>query len=285
MRILVASDLTARSDRALARGFLLAKELEGSLHVLHVVDASLPDELRAHTMDWATKSLSRDIERWESETGQQASLEIVADSPGSCIVRAADPSRTDLLVLGVHHGSGVASKTFGATTAGKILKSSVTAALLVTEEALEPYGNAVVGVDFSMVSLAAIRQASRIAPSACVHVVHAFHVPFKGRLGTDDFVNEIAYGQRLELDAYLGNEMDSLERRAIDAGVLPGSMQRVSEEGRPAEVLRAVQQRVKGDLVVIATHGRGVISRAIWGSVAMDLLENPPCDVLVVRPF
>jgi nucleotide-binding universal stress UspA family protein len=67
--------------------------------------------------------------------------------------------------------------------------------------------------------------------------------------------------------------------------VLPGNLERIVEEGRPEQVLRAVRDRVSGDLVVIATHGRGAISRAIWGSVAVDLLGDPPCDVLVIKPF
>jgi len=102
MRILVASDLTARSDRALARGFLLARQLDADLRVLHVVDADLPDEIRRHSLEWAKQSLSRSVERMGSTTGKRTSLEVVAGNPGSYIVRAANPSATDLLLLGVH---------------------------------------------------------------------------------------------------------------------------------------------------------------------------------------
>ena len=285
MRILVASDLTARSDRALARGFLLARQLDADLRVLHVVDAGLPDELRSHSVEWAKQSLAREIERIEAPTGKRASREVVAGDSGSYIVRAADSSTTDLLLLGVHPGSGGVSKTFGETTAGKILKSSLTAALLVRGEAIEPYRSVVIGVDFSMFSRAAIRQAVQIAPSARVHLVHAFHVPFKSRLGTESFINEVAYGQRLELDAFLTEEMDALGRRTDELGVLPGNVEKIVEEGPPEQVLRTVRNRVDGDLIVIATHGRGAISRAIWGSVAVDLLGDPPCDVLVIKPY
>ena len=285
MRILVATDLTARSDRALARGFLLARQLDAELRVLHVVDADLPDELKAHSVEWAKQSLSRDTERLAAATGKRASIEVVADDPASYIVRAAESSSTDLLLLGVHPGPGAGSKTFGETTAGKILKSSLTAALLVKGEAIEPYRDIVIGVDFSMHSRAAIKQAIPLASSARVHLTHAFHVPFKGRLGTKSTINEIVYERRLELDAFLKDEMGSLERRAIDLGVLPGNLERIVEEGRPEQVLRAVRDRVDGDLIVIATHGRGVISREIWGSVAVDLLNEPPCDVLVIKPF
>lgn len=285
MQILVASDLTARSDRALTRGFLLARQLDAGLRVLHVVDAGLPDELRAHTVEWARQSLAREIKRMEMETGTQASLEIVTGGSAADIVRAADSSKTDLLLLGVHPGSGTVPKAFGETTAGKILKSSFTAALLVKEDATATYRNIVIGVDFSKFSRAAIRQTIQIASSARIHLVHAFQVPFRGLTGTDSFINEVAYGQRLQLDMFLKDEMDSLGRRASDFGVLPGNLETVIEEGRPEHVLRAVLDRVDGDLVVIATHGRADISRTIWGSVAVDLLSEPPCDVLVIKPF
>lgn len=285
MRILVASDLTARSDRALVRGFLLARQMDADLHVLHVVNARLPEALRSHTVQWARESLSRDIERLEAATGKRASLEVVAEDPGSHIVRCAESNGTDLFLLGVHPGSGDASKTFSETTAGKVLKSSITAALLVKDDAVEAYRSVVIGVDFSMHSRAAIRQASQIAPSALVHLVHAFHVPFKGRLGTESLINETAYENRLELDAFLQEEMAALGRRAQEFGFVPGSLESHIEEGSPAQVLRTLRNSVGGDLIVLATHGRGAVSRAIWGSVAIDLLSDPPCDVLVIKPF
>ena len=285
MRILVASDLTARSDRALARGFLLARQLDADLRVLHVVDAGLPEDLKAHSVEWAKESLSSTIEKMASATGKRASLDVVTGDPGPYVVRAADLRTADLLLLGVHSGLGAMPKTFDETTAGKILKSSLTAALLVRSEAIEPYRNIVVGVDFSMFSKVAIRQAVQIASTARIYLVHAFQVPFKGRLGTKALINEMAYEQRLEFDEFLKDEMSSLERHAGDLGVLPANLEIVVEEGQPEQVLRAVHDRVHGDLLVIATHGRGAISRAIWGSVAADLLSDPPCDVLVIKPF
>ncbi len=285
MRILVASDLTARSDRALARGFLLARQLDSELRVLHVVNARLPDALRSHTVEWARQSLSRDIERMEAATGRRASLEVVAEDPGSYIVRNAESNGTDLFLLGVHPGSGDASRTFSETTAGRILKSSLTAALLVRDDAVEPYRSVVIGVDFSMYSRAAIRQAVQIAPSAVVHLVHAFHVPFKSRLGDASFINEIAYDHRLEFDAFLKEEMAALGQRAHELGVVPGNLESHIEEGPPEQVLRTLRNAVGGDLIVLATHGRGAVSRAIWGSVAIELLSDPPCDVLVIKPF
>ena len=50
-------------------------------------------------------------------------------------------------------------------------------------------------------------------------------------------------------------------------------------------MLRDVCAESGADLLIVATHGRTGLSRAIWGSVAADILDNPPCDVLAVGSF
>jgi nucleotide-binding universal stress UspA family protein len=42
MKILMAMDLMARSDRALARSFLLSRKFDASLGIVHVVDENQP---------------------------------------------------------------------------------------------------------------------------------------------------------------------------------------------------------------------------------------------------
>jgi universal stress protein A len=44
---------------------------------------------------------------------------------------------------------------------------------------------------------------------------------------------------------------------------------------------QAHEQRT--DLIVIATHGRGVIAHALLGSTAERVVRHAPCPVLVVR--
>jgi nucleotide-binding universal stress UspA family protein len=55
-------------------------------------------------------------------------------------------------------------------------------------------------------------------------------------------------------------------------------------EGEPApEIARAVRDR-DIDLVTVVTHGRGGISRAMFGSTAEEIIAEAPCPVLTVRP-
>lgn len=54
--------------------------------------------------------------------------------------------------------------------------------------------------------------------------------------------------------------------------------------GRVAETLRKRASETGADLVVMATHGRGALTRAWLGSVADTFVRNAPCPVLLIRP-
>ena len=38
------------------------------------------------------------------------------------------------------------------------------------------------------------------------------------------------------------------------------------------------------DLIAVGAHGRVGAARAILGSLATDLMRDPPCDLLIARP-
>lgn len=54
-------------------------------------------------------------------------------------------------------------------------------------------------------------------------------------------------------------------------------------EGVPAEAIAAVADRLKTELIVIATHGRTGLSHLLLGSVAERVVRSAPCPVLTVR--
>ena len=57
----------------------------------------------------------------------------------------------------------------------------------------------------------------------------------------------------------------------------------VEAEDVAAEIISAVRGS-GADTVVMCTHGRGGLSRWLFGSVAMRVLQSSPVPVLVVRP-
>ena len=60
-------------------------------------------------------------------------------------------------------------------------------------------------------------------------------------------------------------------------------IQGVLRVGEAAEEVCAQAKELGADLVVVGTHGRGVIGRALLGSVAQSVLHASPVPVLTVR--
>lgn len=57
-------------------------------------------------------------------------------------------------------------------------------------------------------------------------------------------------------------------------------------EGNPADEILAAAADEKADLIVLGSHGRSGITRALMGSVAETVQRAAPCPVLTVRsPF
>jgi nucleotide-binding universal stress UspA family protein len=62
----------------------------------------------------------------------------------------------------------------------------------------------------------------------------------------------------------------------------PEALQFVPEGPPAAEIVKAAR-RWQADLIVIGSHGRRGIRRALIGSVAEAVVRQAPCPVLVVR--
>ena len=139
----------------------------------------------------------------------------------------------------------------------------------------------VVGVDDSEQAAAALRWAlaEGALRQATVEVVHAWSPP----------MSALPFGATLVIPVDDG-EIDATARASVDQIVEAA----ITETGdRPPEVLRtilpggAAQTLVEvaegADLLVVGSHGRGVIARTLLGSVSDYVVRHAPCPVLVVH--
>jgi universal stress protein A len=58
----------------------------------------------------------------------------------------------------------------------------------------------------------------------------------------------------------------------------------VVEEGSPHGAIIDAAKRLKADLIIMGTHGRTGMTRALFGSVAEMVTRHATCPVLTVRP-
>ena len=135
--------------------------------------------------------------------------------------------------------------------------------------------------DFSKASKPAFTTALGLAKGnhASLLVVHAlaFMPP---SLGSDYLPPRVI--EQLEASAWAGAraELKKLVGSARRAGVRASG---VIVVGSPyEEITRAARSR-RADMIVIGTHGRTGLTRALLGSVAMRVLATARCPVLTVR--
>ncbi len=110
---------------------------------------------------------------------------------------------------------------------------------------------------------------------ARVTILHAYAPSSSG--DSPSLVADVEFDTRRETDARTA--LAGVARRAARAGVLVSVELRI---GRPwEEIVRAAEQ-VHADLVVMGTHGRKGLSRALIGSIVDKVVRMAPMPVLVV---
>ena len=288
--ILVATDLSAPARHAVERAFHLAASTESELCILHVMELDTLDGLRemlGGNVIEVKSALKNDAhERLEQLTrdaainrGISAGACVAEGNPLATINAEAEAQDAHLVVLGARGESFLRHALLG-STAMRLLRKSVRRPVLVVKQAPhETYRNVVVTVDFSPVSLEAIRLARYWAPKANLVLLHAFRLPFEGKLvfaGVDEQV----------IRRYVASEGEVRRKRvhelATAAGLTALKYSAKVVHGDPAQQIIAMEQAVDADLIVVGKHGAHIAEELLLGSVTKHVLAESQCDVLII---
>lgn len=136
-----------------------------------------------------------------------------------------------------------------------------------------------VPVDFSTPSTNALDYAAALAGKlgATVHLVHAVGLPLAGM--PEAGIAWLTAGMA-QLVASAEHEVAELARAR--AAIATFGAPRVVT-GDPRDAILAAAEALHADLVVMGTHGRRGIARAVLGSTAEAIVRTAPCPVLTVR--
>jgi nucleotide-binding universal stress UspA family protein len=280
-KFLIATDLSARSDRALERAVMLAKEHDAHLTIVHVVDEDLPPALADSQQSAAENAIRKQLDALTAAEPVDVSAEIVFGRPHIATLGMAEKMEAEMIILGVHRKDAF-KDLFRGTTAERIVRGSAVPVLLVKDRPDNPYQRIMVAVDFSVFSRRAVEFAVRFAPSGAFHLVHAYDIPFRGFLYGQGTRKDVSEQHQLRFEQMIEQEM-----AAFLKGLQPKApkMERVLEEGSARDVIHQEVERLKPDLLVVGTHGRTGVAQALLGSIAEDLLSQPPSDVLAVKAW
>ncbi len=281
-KILLATDLSARSDRAMDRASSLMLQFDAELVVVHVLETT--EELRiarrerfapsihpnVDLINIARRQLRNDLQG----LGSRVVIRIEEGDTAETIVHVAKEQGCDLVVTGVAR-----NETFGRLTLGKtvdrLLRDLELPLLIVTGKARAHYGNIVVATDFSDLSRRALEFSATLFPEQRHTVFHA-HAAHAAYAANDPEHHREQFRQAAHAD-YLA---------FVQSCVLPDALRArlgvAIEWGDPASLLRELVRKIDADLVVMGTYGRGPLLQALVGSVAKRIVERLPCDALVI---
>lgn len=273
--ILLATDLSARCDRALERAAQLTKEWQAKLIALNVIDVpNTPDQMLAwvdnksddSVLHVAAKQMARDV----ADLGISVSMQVVRSTDtAATIQKTALNNASDMIVTGMARNEILGRFLLGSTVTD--LSRTVPIPLLVVRNRVHaPYQHILVATDFSESSKLALQLTSRWFPGRMLTVYHAHEAPFSGFSS-----KQLEISRHLEQDEFA----DFIKNSNLPANI---SVKPAIELGMPAPAMTQYVRDHDIDLVVIGSnHKRGLLGE-ILGSNVSALLDWLPCDTLVV---
>ena len=154
--------------------------------------------------------------------------------------------------------------------------------LTVREDAASTSGfeRILVPMDYSENSEIALGHAREIASSegAVLHLLHVLEV------GTyPDFYFPVQASQMFDMPELKEKARQHLRDRPEREGPeIPAELH--VELGHPAQNVVEYAKRLEIGLIVLASHGRTGLERALLGSVAEGVVRRAKCPVLIVKP-
>jgi nucleotide-binding universal stress UspA family protein len=139
--------------------------------------------------------------------------------------------------------------------------------------------NILVALDFSEVTVEVIKHASQLgrALSAKLWLVHAGEPEpaFIGYESGPQTVRDAVAGDLREDHRRTQQVAEKLRRSGLEATAL-------CPQGSTVETILREAEKLHADLIVMGSHGRGAVYRALLGSVSEGVLRKAACPVLIV---
>jgi len=276
-RMLCATDLSPRSERAVQRAALLASRFDAQLTLLHVMAPDQLAERAVHVRDEIAKQLlSKRLPAVREPT-----IEVRAGDYVQTIAAVAKEIDVDLIILGSKPHRPLAPLV--GATAERITRLARRPALIVNLEPRVRYDAVVIAADVSDAFIRVTRLAAslRLLEARSVSIVHGFESPYRGPLYAQGFD---LHATNRNIEEWEKAARERLLQRLDAAGVERSRFHLVFQQTRPPRAIQRVIRRVQPELLIVGTKERAALNRVVRGSVANDVLRGLECDILVAAP-
>ncbi|MEW5931026.1 MAG: universal stress protein [Gemmatimonadota bacterium] len=292
--VLAASDLTAASDAVVRAAARIAAATGAELHLLHAMETLFPSypeppeaervplRMRLRAME---EALWAQLGRAAPEAPAPDGSAVQVDAPHRAVARRARELGAGLVVLGPHRLRPVADRLLG-TTADRVIRAAECPVLVLRGEPRLPLRRITVPIDPRDPATAALDVALGMARALGAHArdgelagveLRVLHLarPAGGAEGWTQARAVVGPDMSPAVEAALaraGGCADVEVREEVVWGAPPAR-----------EIVRLAAEDGT-DLLVLGTHGRGALGRALAGSVGSEVARAAPCPVLLVPP-
>ncbi|BAV66160.1 universal stress protein [Sphingobium cloacae] len=277
-RILLATDLSCRCDRALDRAVQLAREWSAELIAATVIEPGPADFLEPRASSWRRQAspeerMHRRLARDVASVADNIRVVIETGDPAAKLIEVAERENCDLIVTGIARDETFGRMILG-NTASRLVRGAAIPVLVVRDRPAGAYRKIVVATDLSETALQATLAAGVFFPTAALTLFHGYDIPYAGYLSDRDFAPE-SHAKADEVRTQLRHESrigDALYER-LDV---------VVEHGAPEILIGDYVEDNHADLTVVGSRGRGLLFDAFIGSMDKRLSDALEGDLLIV---
>ncbi|MBA3468013.1 MAG: universal stress protein [Herpetosiphonaceae bacterium] len=284
--ILVPLDGSDIGEDALPTAAMLARQLNARLHLVHVhkaimlvyssdicigqvptLNTPLDNQCRADELTYLETTAQR-----LREQALDVDVTLLSGPVDEALSQAAVVDQAELIVMSTHARGGAARMVLG-SLADALIRTAATPLVLVhvqdgpPADPVPPFGHILIGLDGAHLSEQVVPIARRLgdAMNSRYTLIHILPPHSTG-------------SQRSAAQIYLNN-------LALQAELNPATTEGVMlADEHPAEAILTYAQTHAVDLIVLATHGRGGLSRLLYGSVTDSVVQAADRPILVYRP-
>lgn len=283
--LLLATDLSARCDRALDRAVLLARQWQARLVVATVTPPereleahgglidSPPWQRAAHLANSIEQRLRRDL----APLDVMLDVRVETGAIGPALLRVAQREHCGLLVTGVGRDALFARPRLGSTVTW-LSRHAPMPLLVVQRRPSGPYRSMVLASDFSPAASHALAQAlSLFGTPQSLALLHGYGLARVGardvhaRSAREDAARSVAQRSQAFLASLELPQPLHAGTRCVDA------------QGDPARLLRDFVNDHDSELAIVGNHGRSALRGLLLGDVAQRMLGAIATDTLLVR--
>ena len=268
--VMVPLDGSPAAEAALPWAIRLALRSGGSVRLVGVhappaivldgefgVGAVIPDEpIREKEVAYFT-----DVQARLRSSQVPTSADVLDGGVVSSLAEYGANLRPTWIVM-LSHVRGTLGRFFRGETATEFLRRSPCPVLLVREtDTSADAKNVLIPLDGSPVAEHMVGPATQFAQT----------------LGADvTLLTAVADAKLLDAESYLGRHAAIIRAGGINV------QSRVVREGHAADAILAAA--TAGTVIALATHGRGGLSKLVWGSVTDQVIHRATAPVLVYKP-